>query len=101
LASCVALYVHRYCVGHGLDARGVAVEVTPVWRPDPGRFARFDVLLHVPATFSGQMAAELGAVAAACPVHNTLSNGAAIVVGVVVAGAARDADRFQGVLAGV
>lgn len=80
LASCVALYVHRFCVKNGVDARGLAVEVIPVWRSDPGRFARFDVLLHLPAFVSPTIREELEAVARACPVHATLDGPADITV---------------------
>jgi uncharacterized OsmC-like protein len=73
LAACVALYVNRFCVANGVDARDLAVEVTPVWRADPGRIARFDVLLHVPEAVSDRMAGQLETVARSCPVHHTLA----------------------------
>jgi uncharacterized OsmC-like protein len=85
LAACVALYVHRFCVLNGVDACGVAVEVIPVWRADPGRIARFEVLLHLPETVSDHVAAQLEAVARSCPVHHTLGEGADIEVRILSA----------------
>jgi putative redox protein len=80
LAACVALYVHRFCVGNGVDACDAAVEVIPVWRADPGRIARFEVLLHLPETVSEHVAAQLVEVARQCPVHRTLGERAEIEV---------------------
>lgn len=80
LASCVALYVHRFCVLNGVDANGLAVEVIPLWRAEPGRIARFEVLLHMPASVSSAIREELEAVARSCPVHNTLNEPAEITV---------------------
>jgi putative redox protein len=80
LAACVALYAHRFCVANGIDACDAAVEVVPVWRADPGRIARFDVLLHLPETVSETVAAQLEQVARQCPVHHTLGERAEIEV---------------------
>jgi uncharacterized OsmC-like protein len=83
LAACVALYVHRYCVANGVDACDAAVEVVPIWRADPGRIARFEVLLHLPETVSEHVAAQLEEIARECPVHHTLGERAEIEVRVV------------------
>jgi uncharacterized OsmC-like protein len=85
LAACVALYVHRFCVGNGVDACDAAVEVVPVWRADPGRIARFEVLLHLPETVSEHVAAQLEEVARSCPVHHTLAETAEIEVRALIA----------------
>jgi len=75
LASCIALYVNRYCVNEGLQSEGLAVEVKPFWRENPGRIGRFEVVLHVPDTIPGDYHADLLEVAEKCPVHHTLLSG--------------------------
>lgn len=84
LAACIALYVNRFCAKNGIDARGLAVEVNPVWRADPGRIGRFDVLLHLPSAVSDSVAEALLAVAKSCPVHETLVGGPAIDVEILI-----------------
>ena len=74
LAACVALYARKYCLAQGLDGDGIAVEVKPVWREDPGRVGRYDVALHLPADFPAEHREGLQAMAADCPVHHTLSH---------------------------
>ena len=71
LATCIALYVHRYCEAQELDDAEVAVEVKPFWRDD--RIGRFDVLLHLPDTFPAGHRAAIEEVARRCPVHHTLA----------------------------
>jgi len=85
LAGCVALYAQRYCTGHGLDARGLAVEVNPVWKPEPGSIGRFDVLLHLPVTIPQGHRDAIGHVALTCPVHHTLAHSPEITVKVMPA----------------
>ena len=65
--------------------RGMAVEVNPIWRADPGRIARFDVLLHLPTSIPEHLAEALLEVARECPVHHTLVDDPEIVVRPVVA----------------
>jgi putative redox protein len=72
LAGCIALYVQRFCDRRGLDARGLSVEVNPIWRAEPGGIGRFDVLLHLPGTIPETNRHEIELVARACPVHHTL-----------------------------
>jgi uncharacterized OsmC-like protein len=78
LAGCVALYAQRYCARAGLDARGLAVEVNPIWRADQARIGRFAVSLHVPRGISVEHHPALHAAASNCPVHHTLEQGAEI-----------------------
>ena len=85
LASCIALYVQRFCLGHGLHACGLAVEVSPVWRPEPGRIARFDVELRLPASVPDHLGVELEAIARSCPVHQTFDARPEISVKAVIA----------------
>jgi uncharacterized OsmC-like protein len=72
LAGCIALYVQRFCDRRDLDARGLAVEVNPIWKADPGSIDRFDVFLHLPPTIPEEDRHELEVVARTCPVHHTL-----------------------------
>ena len=83
LAGCVALYVQRFCESHDLVTRGLGVEVNPVWRAEPGRIGRFDVLLHLPATIPERHHDAIEAVARSCPVHHTLTHLPEIVVSVM------------------
>lgn len=74
LASCIALYVHKFCETNSLVSNGLAVEVKPLWKEEPGRFARFDVILHVPDTIPALQYTAIEEVAMTCPVHNTLTH---------------------------
>lgn len=74
LAACVALYARKYCIAQGLDGDGIAVEVKPVWREDPGRVGRYDVTVHLPADFPSEHRDALMAMASDCPVHHTLAH---------------------------
>ncbi len=80
LASCVALYVHRYCASNSLLTAGLAVEVKPLWKEEPGRIARFDVVLHLPDTIPEKYHAAIEDVARTCPVHNTMTHAPEITV---------------------
>lgn len=73
LASCIALYVHKFCEANSLATSGFGVEVKPLWKEDPGRIARFDVVVHVPDTIPTMYHAAIDEVARTCPVHNTLT----------------------------
>lgn len=74
LSGCVSLYVQRFLTGRGVATEDVAVEVRPVWRDDPGRVGRYDVIVHLPPDVPAELHAEISRAATACPVHNTLSH---------------------------
>jgi putative redox protein len=74
LASCIALYVHKYCAARALATDELAVEVKPIWRNDPGRIGRFDVVIHVPESIPAEHHAAIEEVALTCPVHHTLTH---------------------------
>ena len=80
LASCIALYVHKYCTAHALAATDLAVEVNPLWKEAPGRIARFDVVIHLPVTIPVSHHAAIDEIARTCPVHNTLTHSPEITV---------------------
>ena len=73
LSGCVALYVQKFCDGAGVDATDLVVEVRPVWREEPGRIGRFDVVLHLPESIAAEHHAAIERVARTCPVHHTLA----------------------------
>ena len=72
LSGCVALYVHKYCEAHALPSDELAVEVRPLWRDDPGRIARFDIIVHLPESVPSEHHGAIEEVAQSCPVHHTL-----------------------------
>jgi putative redox protein len=74
LSGCVALYVHKYCAAEGLAADDIIVEAKPVWRENPGRVGRFDVLVHLPDTIPEQYHEAINEAARSCPVHHTLTH---------------------------
>lgn len=74
LASCIALYVHKFCEANSLVTSGFAVEVKPLWKEEPGRIARFDVIVHVPDNVPAVHYSAIEDVARTCPVHNTLTH---------------------------
>ena len=74
LAGCAALYARKYCIEQGLDADGIGVEVKPMWRDDPGRIGRYDIVVHVPATFPREHRAGIEEAVLGCPVHHTLTH---------------------------
>ena len=78
LSSCIALHVLQFCQAERLEADGLAVEVKPVWRGDPGRIARFDVVLHLPEAIPASYRPGIGDVVRACPVFQTLVHAAEV-----------------------
>lgn len=72
LATCVALYVSRFCAARGFPADDVAVEVLPEFAPAPSRLARFAVRVQLPATVPVHYREMVERVVRTCPVHNTL-----------------------------
>ena len=74
LASCIALYVHKFCEAKSLVTSGFAVEVKPLWKEEPGRIARFDVIVHLPDNVPAMLYPAIEEVARTCPVHNTLTH---------------------------
>jgi putative redox protein len=80
LASCVALYVHQFCVSRGLRQEGMRIEVMPLNATSPNRIARLDVTVRLPQELSPHVKEMLERVVRSCPVHNTLAHGAAVSV---------------------
>jgi putative redox protein len=74
LAACIALYVEKYCEKHGLVSDELAVEVKPFWRENPGRVARYDVIVHLPETIPSEHHSQIEQAAQSCPVHHTLTH---------------------------
>lgn len=82
LASCVALYVHQFCVSRGLRQEGMRIEVVPLNATSPNRIARLDVTVQLPQELSPHVREMLERVVRSCPVHNTLAHGAAVSVAI-------------------
>jgi len=80
LGTCVALYTTRFCEARGLDATGLAVQVTTEQAPDSKRIGRFALTLLLPPTVPEEYHPLLERVARTCPVHHTLSHPAEIAV---------------------
>jgi putative redox protein len=74
LAGCIALYVHKFCASNSLPSEDVVVEVKPIWRTDPGRVGRFDVVVHLPEEIPESFHAGIDEIARTCPVHHTLTH---------------------------
>jgi putative redox protein len=74
LASCIALYVQRFCEARKLPTDELAVEVTPFWMENPGRLGRFEVVVHIPDTIPERYHRMIERVAHTCPVHHTLTH---------------------------
>jgi uncharacterized OsmC-like protein len=73
LASCVAFYVGRYLLRHGLDRSGLAVTASFAMAADrPARVSNVRLRISVPSGIPAQRRDALLAVASHCTVHNTL-----------------------------
>jgi hypothetical protein len=70
--------VLQFCEGKGLDAQDLAVEVKPLWRQNPGRIARLDIVLHIPDTIPESYRDAIDAVVRGCPVYQTFLHGPAM-----------------------
>jgi len=85
LGSCIALYVHQFCVSRGLPHDGMRVEVTPQYVANPSRIASLSVRVWLPGELSPHTIMMLERVVQSCPVHNTLAHGAAVSCSIEVA----------------
>jgi putative redox protein len=72
LGGCITLYVQKFCEAEGISADGLAIEVKPFWREDPGRVGRYEAIVHLPDGFPPEHRAAAERAAADCPVHHTL-----------------------------
>jgi putative redox protein len=73
LASCVAFYVGRYLLRHGLDRSGLAVTAEFTMASGrPARIGEMRLRISVPSGLPPQRRDALLAVASHCTVHNTL-----------------------------
>ena len=82
LGSCVALYVHQFCVSRGLADGGMRIEVLPHHLANPSRIGGFDVTVHLREALPAHAMEMLERVVRSCPAHNTLAHGAAISVSI-------------------
>jgi uncharacterized OsmC-like protein len=73
LGTCIALYVHQFCLSRGLPVDGLRVEVHSQRAPGaPKRIGQFDVRVELPAGVPAHLLPLIERVARSCPVHNTL-----------------------------
>jgi putative redox protein len=82
LGSCVALYVHQFCLSRGLPHEGMSVEVLPHHAASPSRIAALDVTVRLPVALPPHAMEMLERVVRSCPAHNTLAQGAAVSVSI-------------------
>ena len=82
LGSCVAFYVQQFCLARGLSFQGLRVEVEQKSAQNPNRVVRFDVRVVMPEPVPEQYAAMLARVVRSCPAHNTLTQGAEVMVAI-------------------
>ena len=82
LGSCIAVYVHQFCESRGLPHEGMRVEVTPRNVANPNRIAELTVRVHLPIELPPPLHGMLERVIRSCPVHNTLTHGAAVSVAI-------------------
>jgi putative redox protein len=80
LATCAALYVHRFLEARGLPTEGLSVEVdTAMADEGPKRITRFLARVSLPAGVPEAVSPLVERVVRSCPVHNTLTHGPATV----------------------
>jgi uncharacterized OsmC-like protein len=87
LAACVAFYVRRWLVRHGLPDDPLAVTAQWSMGTAPARVDRIRLRLTIPPAVPTERHGALLAVAAHCTVHNTLSHPPDIAVDIVEAAA--------------
>jgi putative redox protein len=84
LGTCIALYVQQFCHARALPYEGMRVEVEQRGERNPARVGEFIVRVFMPAELPEQYAEMLKRVVKSCPSHNTLSDGAAMSIEVVM-----------------
>ncbi len=84
LGTCIALYVQQFCHARALPYEGMRVEVEQRGERNPARVGEFIVRVFMPAELPEQYAEMLKRVVRSCPSHNTLSDGAAMSIEVVM-----------------
>jgi putative redox protein len=84
LGTCIALYVQQFCHARSLPYEGMRVEVEQRGEKNPARVGEFFVRVFMPAELPEQYAEMLERVVRSCPSHNTLSDGAAMSIEVVM-----------------
>jgi uncharacterized OsmC-like protein len=84
LGTCIALYVQQFCHARALPYEGMRVEVEQRGERNPARVGEFIVRVFMPAELPEQYAEMLERVVRSCPSHNTLSDGAAMSIEVVM-----------------
>ena len=84
LASCIAFYVQQFCASRELPYAGMRVEAELRSAKNPPRVAEFVVRVIMPAELPEHYAQMLDRVVRSCPAHNTLADGSAVSVEILI-----------------
>lgn len=84
LGSCIAFYVQQFCHARALPYEGMRVEVEQRGEKNPARVGEFVVRVLMPADLPEQYTPMLERVVRSCPAHNTLADGAAMNIEIVM-----------------
>lgn len=72
VASCVAYFVGRFCMRHGISQDGLSVEAGWAMAENPHRVGRIELAIHLPHRVTPEMKERLLKVAHGCTVHQSL-----------------------------
>lgn len=78
LGTCIALYVHQFCLLRGIPTEGMRVEVDQVSARNPSRVSEFVVRVILPQSLPPAYSEMLERVVHSCPAHNTLERGSSL-----------------------
>ncbi|MEX0890988.1 MAG: OsmC family protein [Gemmatimonadota bacterium] len=74
LASCVALYVQKFCEVRGIAHAGMRVELDTFGARDPNRVGAYELRVVLPEAVPERYRDAIDRVARSCAVHNTLTH---------------------------
>ncbi|HWE41999.1 MAG TPA: OsmC family protein [Gemmatimonadaceae bacterium] len=80
LGTCVALYVQQFCQSRDIPCEGMRVEVQQHGAANPNRIGEFVLRIVLPVELPEHQEEMLERVAASCPAHHTLAQGARVTV---------------------
>ena len=80
LGTCVALYVQQFCQSRDIPYEGMRVQVQQHSAANPNRIGEFVLRIVLPTELPEHQEEMLERVAASCPAHHTLTQGARVTV---------------------
>jgi len=83
VASCVAYFVGRFCMRHGISQEGLHVDAEWDMAENPHRVGRISLSIHLSHSLSPELKDRLLKVAHGCTVHHSLA--IAPVIGIAIA----------------